>query len=70
MNFKQGQRVVSNVNAQGLRAGEAYEITACDVYRTFFGPFVTYSLKDREGTVRTVSNCHLILRPVQEQDNL
>jgi len=70
MNFKQGQRVIANVNDQGLRAGQAYEITSADVYRTFFGSFVTYGLRDREGTVRTVRNGHLVLRPVQDSDNL
>jgi hypothetical protein len=59
--FKVGQNVVSQVSAQGLKAGQVYEVANVASQRTAFGGFTTYTVKDSQGTEFSVGNGHLIL---------
>lgn len=63
--FKLGDRVVAKVTAQGLYAGEVYEVERVDVVADSpTGEVLAYALSPRSGThgkMVTVFNSHLLL---------
>lgn len=64
--FAEGQQVVSNVNAQGLKQGHVYTVTDVAVRSTPFGGFTTYTVEDSEGNEFSVGNGHLVLREKED----
>lgn len=65
--FKYGDIVYSDVNAQGLKKDEAYQIVYVRSEELPFGTLVTYIVQ--QGTQRFgVSNGHLVLRHAAQDD--
>lgn len=59
--FAKGDRVKSDVDAQGMKRGELGTIEDMDEQSTAFGTFVTYSVKLDSGKTVAVGNGHLVL---------
>lgn len=63
--WNKGDRVKSNVTAQGLKKGEEYTVVDMDEMRTPFGTFVTYHVTDKNGKKIAVGNGHLVLQAAE-----
>jgi len=59
---KVGDRVRSNVDAQGMRRGESFEVVA--VSHGYFG-IVVYRVRAEDGRELDVGNGHLLLERVE-----
>ena len=65
--FQIGQRVKATSTAQGMIAGEIYEVIDAQAHETPFGSFATYKLKHPAAqTVHFVGNLHLLAEAVEE----
>jgi hypothetical protein len=66
--FQIGQEVRATTSAQGMTAGEVYEVVGASVRETPFGTFVTYQLENYPATqeVLSVGNLHLLAQAVGE----
>jgi hypothetical protein len=68
--FKEGDRVRSNVDAQGMKKGNVYDVVDVESRHTPFGVFMTYQVVDpKTGVQLTVRNAHLLLSRVNEGMN-
>lgn len=61
-----GSKVRSSVNAQGLVAGQIYEVTNMVVVNMLWGSYATYTVRGADGVERRIANGHLVLTPVSE----
>lgn len=59
--FKEGDRVRSLVNTQGLREGQEYTVSGVEVLSTPFGGFTTYTVTCEPDVYLPVTNGHLLL---------
>lgn len=59
--FTEGQKVVSNTGAQGLKVGAVYVVRSV---RELLWGVVVYAIQAEGGPVLEVSNGHLYLEPV------
>lgn len=63
--FSVGQRVVSQVDAQGIKCGSVYVVVDVSKRSYPFGTFVTYTVESEDGTRLSVGNGHLVLSAVK-----
>lgn len=59
--FKAGDRVKSNINAQGLRKDDEYTVVEVLTQHTPFGGFTTYVVTNQPDVYISVGNGHLVL---------